>query len=109
MRILAALLMITALISTNARAQNDLSDAAKVKDYYGEWLSSLPGVNSVDVGMSSDGKPQIQIHTDATTPAPSQIPEQLNGIPVVVIADPPEGDDSSISPLAPSLVPPSER
>ena len=104
MRSIAALLMIVGLISANAWAQDDLSNAAKVKDYYAEWLSSLPGVTGVDVGMSTDGKPQIQVHTEATTPRPSQIPEQLNGIPVAVIAAPAEGDDPSIAPLAPPLV-----
>jgi hypothetical protein len=99
MRTLAVLLMIVTLISANAWAQNDLSDAAKVKDYYSEWLSSLPGVKSVDVGMSPDGKPQIQVHTDATTPRPIDLPDQLNGIPVAVMTDPPEGDDSSTPPL----------
>ena len=108
MRPLAAL-MIIALVSVNAWAQADLDQAAKVKDYYGEWLSSLPGVNGVDVGTSKEGKPQIQVYIDATTPRPSQLPQQLDGVPVAVIAGTAEGDDSAASPSASPLVPSRER
>ncbi len=52
MRTLAALMIIAALVSANAWAQADLDQATKVRDYYSEWLSSLPGVTGVDVGTS---------------------------------------------------------
>lgn len=104
MKILAGLLIIVSLISANAWAQDDLSSAAKVKDYYGEWLMSLPGVKSVDVGLSPDQRPQIQVHMDATTPRSIDLPDQLNGFPVAVITDPPGGDDSSM-PLPPPREP----
>ncbi len=52
MRTLAALVIIAALVSANAWAQADLDQATKVRDYYSEWLSSLPGVTGVDVGTS---------------------------------------------------------
>jgi hypothetical protein len=108
MRTLAALMIIAAL-SANAWAQADLDQATKVRDYYAEWLSSLSGVTSVDVGTSIEGKPQIQVHIDATTPRPSQLPQQLDGVPVAVIAGTEEGNDPATSPLAPPLVPPRER
>jgi hypothetical protein len=107
MRTLAALMIIAALVSANAWAQADLDQATKVRDYYAEWLSSLPGVTGVDVGTSIEGKPQIQVHIDATTPPPSQLPQQLDGVPVTVIAGTAEGDDAS--PSATPLVPSRER
>ena len=105
MRILAALSLCALLISANAWAQGDLDDAAKVENYYGDWLSSIPGVASVGVGMSSDGKPQIQIHTDPSAPPSSQIPQELNGIPVVIIAEPAQGDDSTEPAPTPPIAP----
>jgi hypothetical protein len=107
MRTLAALMIIAVLVSANAWAQADLDQATKVRDYYSEWLSSLPGVTGVDVGTSVEGKPQIQVHIDATTPRPSQLPQQLDGVPVTVIAGTAEGDDAS--PSATPLVPSRER
>lgn len=95
MKILAGLLMIVSLLSTSAWAQDDLSDVAKVKDYYSEWLMSLPGVESVDVGLSPDQKPEIQVHMDATSPRPMNLPDQLNGFPVAVITKPVQGDDDA--------------
>jgi hypothetical protein len=109
MRTLAAVMIIAALFSANAWAQADLDQATKVRDYYAEWLSSLPGVNGVDVGTSIEGRPQIQVHIDATTPRPSQLPQQLDGVPVAVIARTAEGNDSAASPSAPPLVPQRER
>lgn len=109
MRTLAALMIIAALVSANAWAQADLDQATKVRDYYVEWLSSLPGVTGVDVGTSEGGKPQIQVHTDEGTPRPSQLPQQLDGVPVAVIAGTAEEDDSASSPLAPPLVSPGKR
>jgi hypothetical protein len=95
MRIIAIVAAITMLAFTRlALAQDktseppistsDLDRAAKVKDYYGGWLSSIPGVSDVHVGNSDQGKPEIEIEIEEMTPQIKTIPGELNGIPVVV-------------------------
>jgi hypothetical protein len=88
-------------------AQLDDTDAAKVKDYYADWLTSIPGVTSVDVGTNEQGQSQIQVHTDKDTPRPAQVPDQLNGIPVVVKAGPDQ--ENPLEPPPPPPIIPSRR
>ncbi len=98
-----AALLIATLIAVTVRAQGpedlngdaDLEAAAQVKDYYADWLSSIPGVSGVRVANSDRGEPQIVVDVGQTTPQLKQIPETLNGIPVV-IARPPEAEGGSL-------------
>src|SRR5229473_3150080 len=46
---------------TSALAQSDLEDVGKVKDYYADWLSSIPGVTNVGVGEGPGGAPEIEL------------------------------------------------
>jgi hypothetical protein len=64
----------------------DLETANKVKDYYAEWLSSIPGVSAVTVANSDRGFPEIKVEVQQITPQIKEIPDKLNGIPVVVAA-----------------------
>ena len=86
----AALLVITLAITAAAQgpgdinADADLESARQVKDYYADWLSSIPGVSDVKVGNSASGDPEIVIDAAQMTPQIKQIPSKLNGIPVVV-------------------------
>jgi hypothetical protein len=75
-------------ICTSALAQSDLGDAAKVKDYYADWLSSIPGVTNVGVGEGPGGAPEIELHTDVITDQMRRLPNQLNGFPLRIIKDP---------------------
>ena len=80
-------------ISTSALAQSDLGDAAKVKDYYADWLSSIPGVTNVGVGAGPGGAPEIELHADVITDQMRRLPNQLNGFPLRIIKDPRNPDD----------------
>jgi hypothetical protein len=62
----------------------DLEGAKQVKDYYADWLSSIPGVAGVTVASSDRGEPEIKIEAAQMTPRIKQIPGKLNGIPVVI-------------------------
>jgi hypothetical protein len=64
----------------------DLEAAKQVKDYYAEWLSSIPGVSRVSVARSEQGEPVIKVEVTEESPQTKQIPEKLNGIRVVVSA-----------------------
>jgi hypothetical protein len=65
-------------------ADPDLEAANKVKDYYGDWLSSIPGVSSVTVANGDRGYPEIRVEVEQAMPQIKEIPDKLNGIPVVV-------------------------
>src|SRR5690348_942024 len=86
----AAVMMMLFASGTSAPApqdtstDTDLEAARQVKDYYAEWLSSIPGVAAVTVGHSDQGEPEIMIGTAQITPQLKQIPTKLNGIPVVI-------------------------
>ena len=80
-------------ISTGALAQSDLEDVAKVKDYYADWLSSIPGVTNVGVGAGPGGAPEIELHADVVTDQMRRLPNQLNGFPLRIIKDPRNPDD----------------
>ena len=83
----------TLCVCTSALAQSDLYDAAKVKDYYADWLSSIPGVTDVGVGEQPGGVPEIELHADVVTEQIRQLPHELNGFPVRVIKNPSNPDD----------------
>jgi hypothetical protein len=84
--------MIIMLLSMSTRAQDtedldtdtDLEAAKAVKDYYADWLSSIPGVSAVTVASSNRGEPEIKIDVEQMTPQIKKIPDKLNGIPVVI-------------------------
>jgi hypothetical protein len=84
--------MIVVLFALNSAAQSpedlttdpDLETAKKVKDYYADWLSSIPGVSAVTVANSGSGFPEIRVEVEQMTPQIKGIPDKLNGIPVVV-------------------------
>jgi hypothetical protein len=78
---------------TSALAQSDLEDVAKVKDYYADWLSSIPGVTNVGVGEGPGGAPEIELHADVVTDQMRRLPNQLNGFPLRIIKDPRNPDD----------------
>jgi hypothetical protein len=78
---------------TRALAQSDLEDVAKVKDYYADWLSSIPGVTNVGVGAGPGGAPEIELHADVVTDQMRRLPNQLNGFPLRIIKDPRNPDD----------------
>jgi hypothetical protein len=78
---------------TSALAQSDLEDVDKVKDYYADWLSSIPGVTNVGVGEGPGGAPEIELHADVITDQMRRLPHQLNGFPVRIIKDPRNPDD----------------
>lgn len=80
-------------ISTSVLAQSDLEDVAKVKDYYADWLSSIPGVTNVGVGEGPGGAPEIELHADVVTDQMRRLPNQLNGFPLRIIKDPRNPDD----------------
>src|SRR5260370_38199224 len=66
---------------TSALAQSDLEDVGKVKDYYADWLSSIPGVTNVGVGEGPGGPPEIDLKADVITDqTPGRAP-QLQGFP----------------------------
>jgi hypothetical protein len=87
-------------VCTSARAQSDLEDVAKVKDYYADWLSSIPGVTDVGVGEQSAGGPEIELHADVVTEQMRQLPHELNGFPVRIIKNPRNADDPVTPPDA---------
>jgi hypothetical protein len=78
---------------TSALAQSDLEDVGKVKDYYADWLSSIPGVTNVGVGEGPGGAPEIELHADVITDQMRRLPNQLNGFPLRIIKDPRNPDD----------------
>jgi hypothetical protein len=85
----AAMILVLSAVTTNGQGQEDitadadLEGARQVKDYYADWLSSIPGVSGVRVA-SSKGVPEIVVDAAQMTPQVKQIPTKLNGIPVVV-------------------------
>lgn len=88
------MLVVAALcIWTSALAQSDLEDVGKVKDYYADWLSSIPGVTNVGVGAGPGGAPEIELHADVITDQMRRLPNQLNGFPLRIIKDPRNPDD----------------
>ena len=88
------MLVVAALcMCTSALAQSDLEDVGKVKDYYADWLSSIPGVTNVGVGEGPGGAPEIELHADVITDQMRRLPHQLNGFPVRIIKDPRNPDD----------------
>ncbi|MGA7762834.1 MAG: hypothetical protein WCA59_13895 [Candidatus Binataceae bacterium] len=80
-------------VCTSALAQSDLEDVGKVKDYYADWLSSIPGVTNVGVGEGAGGAPEIELHADVITDQMRRLPHQLNGFPLRIIKDPRNPDD----------------
>src|SRR5260370_22227958 len=78
---------------TSALAQSDLEDVGKVKDYYADWLSSVPGVTNVGVGEGPGGAPEIELHADVITDQRRRLPHQFNCFPVRHIQDPRNPDD----------------
>jgi hypothetical protein len=90
----AILIAASLCICTIARAQSELEDVGKVKDYYAEWLSSIPGVTDVGVGEGPGGAPEIELHADVITDQMRRLPSQLNGFPVRIIKNPRNADDS---------------
>ncbi len=54
----AILIAASLCICTLALAQSELEDVGKVKDYYAEWLSSIPGVTDVGVGEGPGAPPR---------------------------------------------------
>ena len=106
--LVAAMMMMLMAAGTSASApqdittEADLETARQVKDYYAEWLSSIPGVAAVSVGHSERGEPEIMIGAAQITPQIKQIPRKLNGIPVVIAPlRPPEGESLSSEPVNP--------
>lgn len=77
-------LRLTAEGPKDSSDDSDLEAANKVKEYYSDWLSSIPGVSGVTVGNSDRGLPEIRVEVQQTTPQIKEIPEKLNGIPVVI-------------------------
>jgi len=65
-------------------ADADLETARQVKDYYADWLSSIPGVSRIEVADSEQGQPEIKVDVGQMTPQLKEIPARLNGIPVVI-------------------------
>jgi hypothetical protein len=95
----AVLLMLPALAAIaqgpgDITADSDLETARQVKDYYADWLSSIPGVSGVGVGNTGSGEPAIIVNVQQMTPQIKQIPDKLNGIPVVVTS--PQGDTGTL-------------
>jgi hypothetical protein len=86
----AAMIVIILAFTSTAQSPPDitadpnLETANKVKDYYADWLSSIPGVSAVTVRDSDAGLPQIRVEVEQMTPQIKGIPDQLNGIPVVI-------------------------
>ena len=95
----AALMLVAAAlcICTSALAQSDLEDVGKVKDYYAEWLSSIPGITDVGVGEGPGGAPEIELHTDVITDQMRRLPSQFNGFPLRIIKNPRNSDDPAES------------
>lgn len=91
-----AMLVGLGLCVGSAGAQTDLSAVRKVKNYYSEWLSTIPGVTAVDVGASQNGQPEIEIHAVHITDQIKQLPGTLNGFPVVVVRDSTNPDEGSL-------------
>jgi hypothetical protein len=83
-------------------ADADLDAARQVKDYYADWLSSIPGVSGINVANSAQGEPEIVVNVGQMTPQIKQIPDKLNGIPVVITTlQPDEGGLLSSEPVNP--------
>jgi hypothetical protein len=86
----AATIVILSAVTTSVQGQKDITAdtdveaAREVKDYYADWLSSIPGVSSVRVANSDQGLPEIVVDARQMTPQLKQIPTTLNGIPVVI-------------------------
>ncbi len=84
--------VIVMLLAVNGGAQGpqgitadaDLEAARQVRDYYADWLSSIPGVSAVRAANNQRGEPEIVVDVSQRTPQIKQIPDKLNGIPVVV-------------------------
>src|SRR5215471_5801466 len=83
------------MLCTCAAAQTDLQSADAVKQYYSDWLSSIPGVTNVDVGNSQKGTPEIEVHASVITNQIRRIPAKLNGVPVAVLKDGANPDEPS--------------
>jgi hypothetical protein len=94
--IVAGTLLAGLAFCASAMAQSDLDGVSRVKDYYNEWLSSIPGVTEVDVGASQQGQPEIEIHAVDITNQIKRLPRTLNGFPVVVIHDARNPDEGSL-------------
>lgn len=89
------ILVVAALcICSSARAQSELEDVGKVKDYYADWLSSIPGVTNVGVGEGPGGAPEIELHADVITDQMRRLPNQLNGFPIRIIKNSRNSDDA---------------
>ena len=82
----------------------DLDAASAVKDYYADWLTSIPGVSRVSVRDNDKGVAEILVEVSETTPALKQIPAKLNGIPVVIAALP-QADGEQFQTDLPSPIP----
>jgi hypothetical protein len=84
-----AMIVLLFAVTTNAQGPEDndtdadLQAAKQVKDYYADWLTSIPGVSGVRVS-SNRGEPQIVVDVKQMTPQIKGIPDKLNGIRVVV-------------------------
>lgn len=96
--VVAGVVLVVLGFCASAMAQSDLSGVRKVKSYYNDWLSTIPGVTSVDVGNSQSGQPEIEIHAVNITDQIKQLPSRLNGFPVVVVQDSRNPGDGSVAP-----------
>lgn len=57
----------------------------EVKKKHEARLMSLPGVVSVGIGLSPDGRPAVMVGLDKSRPeVQAQIPSQFEGHPVIV-------------------------
>lgn len=91
------MLLVAALcVGTSVIAQTDLGAVTKVKDYYADWLSSIPGITSVGVGAGASGIPEIELHADVVTEQIRQLPHELNGFPVRIIKNTRYPDDAPL-------------
>ncbi len=64
--------------------QELLDEARAVKAKYEAHWRELPGVSSIGIGQDESGHPVIVIRILEESPALKQIPEQINGVPVLL-------------------------
>lgn len=93
---LAGVLLLGLALCASAMAQTDLDGVSRVKDYYNDWLSSIPGVTQVGVGSNPQGQAEIEIHATDVTDQIKRLPRTLNGFPLVVIRDARNPDEGSL-------------
>jgi hypothetical protein len=92
--LLLPVLTVSAQGPEDITADADLESATQVKEYYADWLHSIPGVSRIEVANSEQGQPEIKIDVGQMTPQIKQIPDKLNGVPVVIAPLPSAGSES---------------